>query len=247
MMSELKHHGVQGQQWGVHNGPPYPIQPGHGVKIDKGVKFKRLTRFDESAAKGHAYVTYLKEDQERYKGFFSTLLKASHPGSTVFEVSSSAAKDLVSPSQQERIDTFIKLYQNNRVKMGKELGTYHKKNEYQSGLRLLSEKHYQKKYSDLKGDDLVKKGYSTFVKTIGGNEEIRSMYFKELQKKGYNFIRDDQDSGRRGIAPTIMMNREKNLRYEGQKEVSADEIIKAYRNRGGFVSKDQRHKEWESR
>ena len=247
MMNELKHHGVQGQQWGVHNGPPYPIQPGHGVKIDKGVKFKRITRFDESAAKGHAYVTYLKEDQERYKGFFSVLLKASHPGTTVFEVSTSAAKDLVSPSQQERIDAFIKLYQNNRVKMGKELGSYHKKHEYLYGPRLFSEKFYQKKYSNLEDGDLVKKGYSTFVNAIGGNEKIRSMYFKELRKRGYNFIRDDYDSGRRAVSPAIVLDRDKNLRYEGQKKVTVNEIIKAYRNRGGFVSKDQRHKEWESR
>lgn len=33
----LQHHGVKGQQWGVNNCPPYPMQSGHGVKINKGV------------------------------------------------------------------------------------------------------------------------------------------------------------------------------------------------------------------
>ena len=246
-VDHLEHHGIKGQQWGVHNGPPYPIQPGHGVKIDKGVKFKRLTVNDEAVAKGHAYVTYLKEDQARYKGFFSVILKASHPGATVFEISVSAAKDLISPSQKQRIDTFMKLYQNNKVEIGRELGAYHKRTERNAGLRFLPKWYYEKKYSDLEGDEVVKKGYRTFVKAIGGNEKIRNMYFDEFRKNGFDFIRDDQDSGRRGISPSIVMDREKNLRYEGRKKVSADDVVKAYGKYGGFVSKNDKHKEWESK
>ena len=32
---ELAHHGIKGQEWGVTNGPPYPIDPKKAAKLEK--------------------------------------------------------------------------------------------------------------------------------------------------------------------------------------------------------------------
>lgn len=34
-MRELYHHGIQGQKWGVRNGPPYPLDKGRKQKVTK--------------------------------------------------------------------------------------------------------------------------------------------------------------------------------------------------------------------
>lgn len=36
----IEHHGVQGQKWGVRNGPPYPLQPGSRTNETKGFSEK---------------------------------------------------------------------------------------------------------------------------------------------------------------------------------------------------------------
>jgi len=69
--SELYHHGVQGQKWGVRNGPPYPINPSkHTVFISGSSKTqskdseyyrKRLPKdikniIDDHISKGHKII-----------------------------------------------------------------------------------------------------------------------------------------------------------------------------------------------
>lgn len=243
----LDHHGIKGQQWGVMRGPPYPIRKGNGVRIRKGTKFQRLSTRDESDAKGHAYVTYDKEDNERYKGFFGQQLKTKalfQKNAKVYVHQIEAAEDLRSPSQQERIDIFLDLYAKNS-EIGKELGSYHKKEEWH-GHAYGPEFYYRYKYSRLKGRDKVEKGYKTFVKAIGGNENIRNQYFAELRKRGYNMIRDDQDSGVQGVTPSIILDREKNTKYVGKRELGIKEIAKNYKKYGKYLDKKRRHREWES-
>lgn len=62
---ELYHYGVKGMQWGVRRD-----RKTGKVTIKKGTKINRLSVYDERAAKGHAYVTYLNSDTKHYKGFF---------------------------------------------------------------------------------------------------------------------------------------------------------------------------------
>lgn len=143
-----------------------------------------------------------------------------------------AAKDLVSPSKKERVDTFLELYKNDPA-IGKELGKYHKQNSKAP----LPSKFYEVKYSRLKNDKLVDKGYDKFVRSIGGNEYIRSEYFKALSKKGYDFVKDDMDAGDGfGKAPSIIFDRQKSTNYEGRKELSNDEIRKIWKEEGTYIT-----------
>lgn len=239
----LSHHGIKGQQWGVTHGPPYPIQPGAPVHIKKGTKLHRLSVYDESKSKGHAYVTYNKEDVNRYKGHFGTLLRLTKR-KKVYMHDLEASEDLNSPSKKERINTFIDIYSKDKENVGKILSDYKQQTENPL-LKFVPAKWLQKRYSDLKGNDLLKKGYNTFVKAIGGNQQLRNTYLSKLKKKGYNFVQDDQDSGNKGVEPGIVFNRKKSLKYKGKQEVTVKEMGRNLVKYGIHVKGKQRHREWE--
>lgn len=44
---ELYHHGIEGQRWGVRNGPPYPLKRGKLSKIKSKIK-NRFTKVPET-------------------------------------------------------------------------------------------------------------------------------------------------------------------------------------------------------
>lgn len=99
----LAHHGIKGQQWGVQNGPPYPLDPKEHAKVVKksnkqikrsrklakkgirdqflnqehvipaGTKVYRTTSDPNEPAGGHKYVTYLDEDRNFYRGSIGTV------------------------------------------------------------------------------------------------------------------------------------------------------------------------------
>lgn len=231
---ELKHHGVKGQRWGVRHGPPYPIDPKNpgDIRIKSGTTFKRLSIYDESESKGHAYVTYLKNDSRHYKGFFSARLKAIHKGKEVYSIDLKAAQDLKAPSKQKRLETFLELYKNDPA-IGKELGKYHKGDNH--FFTPLPRAFYEMRYSKLKDDKLTTDGYDTFVRAIGGNEYVRSKYFQTLAKQGYSFVTDDMDAGRFGKEPSIIFDREKNTTYIGQNPVSTREMMTIWRKEGTYM------------
>lgn len=55
----LVHHGIKGQQWGVRNGPPYPLESGRGIK-------KALKRNENRVAKAyHDYQKYSALDRRK--------------------------------------------------------------------------------------------------------------------------------------------------------------------------------------
>lgn len=226
----LSHHGIKGQQWGVRHGPPYPIDKDNAsVTIKKGTHFRRLSMYDERHSSGHAYVNYLKDDIEHYRGFFTARLKALNKGAEVYSIDMEARSDLKAPSKNERIKTFIELYSKDKT-LRKELGRYHK--EDTGRVTPLPKIFYEWQYSHLKFDDISKKGYDTFVRAVGGNEYIRSKYFEALSKKGYSFVTDDMDAGRFGKAPSIVFDRSKDTVYIDQKPVSLKEATEIVKRRG---------------
>ena len=238
--SFLMHHGVKGMQWGVRNGPPYPIdQSNHPVYIKKGTKIHRLSIYDERGSTGHAYVNYLKSDARRYEGFFGARLKALNGGTKVYDVELEAKKDLFAPSKQERVKTFIELY-NEDPRLRKELGAYHKEDWHD--FTPLPKSFYEQEYANLPVDAVKTKGYETFVRAIGGNEYVRNAYFKRLTEKGYHFVTDDMDAGVFGKAPSIILDRKAAVKYKGQKELSNAQIQSTWKREGTYLSESIRRK-----
>lgn len=225
----LSHHGIKGQQWGVRHGPPYPIQKGSGVTLRMGTKISRLSIYDESIAKGHAYVNYNNLDKDHYKGFFAARLKAVNKGANVYAIDFTASRDLHSPSEQTRMQTFKDLYKND-PEIRKELARYYKSNHIKWAPDFI----YERKFKDLDGKKLEKLGYDTFVRSIGDNRrKTREKYFAELVKQGYDFVMDDMDGQhmlKYGREPSIIFDREKSLIYQGQTEVGWREIRKNLQN-----------------
>lgn len=220
-------------QWGVRNGPPYPINPkDHPVFIKKGTTFKRLSVRDESVAAGHAYVTFLKGDTEHYKGFFGARLKAMNKGAKVYSITMNAKEDMLSPSKTERVKAFLELYKEDPI-LRKELGSYHKSDSHY--FTPLSRSFYEKQYSKLDGEKLRKKGYDTFVRSVGGNEYVRAKYFTKLAQMGYSFVNDDMDAGRFGKAPSIILDRQKSVEYRGQDELPLSEILRIWKREGTYI------------
>ena len=44
--SELYHHGIKGQKWGVQNGPPYPLNK-NGIREDTRINKSNLDKINE--------------------------------------------------------------------------------------------------------------------------------------------------------------------------------------------------------
>lgn len=236
---ELYHHGIKGQQWGVSHGPPYPVnKDNHVTRIKAGTKITRISRYDESKSKGHAYVTYNNLDKERYKGFFAGSLNANpwKKKTKVYQVEMEAKKDLVAPDNETKRKFFKEMYAGDK-EFRKQLGDYHKDNKLHTHA-FLPRKFYEKKFSELNQYQLDDIGYKTFVSALGGNEYIRSAYFNKLAKSGYNFVNDDLDAGKKfGKEPAIIIDRKKSTKYLGQRELSSKEINENWRKYGTHLRK----------
>ena len=233
----IAHHGIKGQQWGVQHGPPYPIDKDtNKIVVKEGTVIARITRYDESKSKGHAYVNYNKQDIQHYRGFFAALqrTKNGHFGHNkpIYSVKLTAKEDLISPSEKERVDTFIELYKDDPT-FRNELGGMYKKGFRKWG----SKKKYTEKFANLEGDGIANIGFEAFRKGMGGNVYTRSAYFKKLSDKGYNMVLDDLDGGVFGREPAIVFDRNKSLNYEGQSKLTNKEINREWRRSGTKIDK----------
>lgn len=230
-MKSLSHHGIKGQQWGVKHGPPYPIQKDNGVTLRMGTKISRLSIYDESVSKGHAYVNYNNYDKEHYKGFFASRLKAVNKGAKVYSIEFTAKQDLRSPNYCTRMQTFKDLYKND-PEIRKELAKYYKSNH----IKFAPDFIYERKFKNLNDKQLEKFGYDTFVRSIGDKKrKTREKYFAELVKQGYSFVMDDMDGQhmlKYGLEPAIIFDRDASLKYQGQSEVSVREMMKNFKKYG---------------
>lgn len=237
MGNELYHHGIKGQQWGVRHGPPYPLDGTGDITIKKGTKFKRLSIHDENAAAGHAYVNYLKSDAQHYRGFFAARLRVLNKGAMVYSIELEANKELKAPSKNKRVQTFYNLYKDDPI-LRKELGKYYKSDYH--NFTPLPRAFYERKFNKLKPNELENLGYTTFVRSVGGNEYVRNRYFNELAKQGYSFVTDDMDAGRFGKEPSIIFDRQSSTSYLGQTPLSTKEIMSIWKKEGTYLKDEKR-------
>lgn len=186
--------------------------------LKKGTSIHRSTYDPEDGKKeGHAFASFKTKDAKGY-AFRNKLISG---GKKTFDLSMVATEDLISPSKKERVDTFVKLMQNDP--------------EFNKAYQT-QKKMYQLLRNRDKADKIYKtvseleKEYNMFSVSLGGSEELRKRYFSELNKKGYNMVIDDADASIIADSPIIVFDRQKSLEIVSVNEVNRDYLRQIGKN-----------------
>ena len=107
---ELAHFGVQGMKWGVRkvvdqsSGRKAIDYTTEGFVIKKGSEMHRISGVMNEINKGSGYASFLEEDAKVYRDIGKVFSKV---GLKQFDMTLKVKKDLVSPSQKERVNVFL--------------------------------------------------------------------------------------------------------------------------------------------
>ena len=215
--TQLQHFGVKGMKWGKHKSYDSSEDKKtvntkqEGFRLAKGSELHRTTSNENEPNSGHAYVSFKPKDIRAYAKM--SKLDSAIGRKKTYDMTMKVTKDLVAPSKEERVSTFVQLVKEN-PKFSK---------EFEEAAKEYSPSYIKSRYDNLdsKSDADVKKMYETFAITLGGNPKLRDEYFNALQKKGYNMIVDDADAQIHD-SPIIIFDRNN---FEVNK---VSEITKAY-------------------
>lgn len=194
----LAHHGIEGQKWGVRNGPPYPID--HSV-LRKGTRINsvssKYTNSDEYKNNGRWMYTYRDDeewDSKVYKGPFAKYLVLNRGAQFVKEHQYETVRDLKMPTKQQRIDEFKKL---DRKQVTKDMETIRKMLVEQNIGSEQEQKNYRNfDVNNMKTEEDYKIGYDIFSHAMEASWYFPSTrdYMKNISDK-YDAMVDDNNQG----------------------------------------------------
>lgn len=203
-----------------------------GETFAKNSSFRRVTPDSKETLKGNTYVSNLLKDSEFYRASIPSVgpnakgfgggrkeYKQKH-----FEIEMRATKKLSSPSEKERIDSFIELMEEPSVKMkGKKAPI--------TGRAYLEKMGYKPLFKRYETKELAFRAWDDFVSSQGDQKNpLATAYFDKIKSKGYNVVIDDNDKGRYTQKPLVLLDPESTVAIKNVKQLTTDEINQAQRN-----------------
>lgn len=226
-MNYISHHGIEGQQWGVRNGPPYPLDKATKKKVNKEVLrqliIARKPLEDHTLPKGtgvyrvtpkiddtvkYKYVTYTDHDNDIYRGGW---VRKSNNADSAYQQTYKTNSELKIAGLNTVNKEAAKILLKNE-KLGKESIKDFYNLAY--GNRLFPEELKEviddnlKNYKNISTDELVFK--STY--SLGMNPALKEKIADSLRKQGYNAMSDRAAIGgergwrREGYDPLIILD-----------------------------------------
>ena len=237
--NELYHHGIPGQRWGVRRGPPYPIED---TVLRKGTRLNSVNNdgsrkgLKKRQKAGRFVYTYNPDDEwdnKVYKGPFSVFLNkwaSNYAKSIVYEHQYEVVEDLKMPTEKERLDGFIELYNTKKMSVVNDL-TQTQKWANQAGVGG-SKESKTVDLKNLKSESDYKAAYELFNRTLESYWKYASTnsYMKMMSKK-YDAMVDDNNVNVYNNAhdPVIVFNAKKLKEIGDVRMVEFDEIVNNYR------------------
>lgn len=236
--SELRHHGIEGQRWGVRRGPPYPIEDN---VMRKGEHLRSVESRYGDAEKykksGRAVYTYNANDEwdnRVYKGPFSKYMVMYRGARFVAEHEYELVKDLKMPTRKERMDEFKDIYTSD--KYGKKA-----RKEMQKVLRQLimfqvgddeEQKAFKKlNLNNIKTEEEWETAYKVFNHAMEASHSFKTTqeYMNRMRSK-YDAMVDDNNQGRYNAAhdPVIIFRADEALKTVSTRFLTADEVVESY-------------------
>lgn len=191
--------------------------------VKKGQTVGRVTQRKDETLRDKTYVYYKPGDADAYKSVMTLPLIGGGGRKTYknsYEHTFKSLETLRSPSEKERVDAFIDLFDNPSITM---------KNGKQVTGREYMKNVYPKEVKSLTAHQLGLRAYKAFSESQYVDTPLTSAYFKSISDKGYNSLVDDNDRGHLAEAPLIILNPNGTLKRMSIKPLSADDINNAQR------------------
>ena len=214
--SELEHHGIKGQKWGVKKKKSYSDVINSLSDKDFVSNSKNAYRISDKKEKlnnSPTYVTLSKKDRANYIVAFSLFFDK------MYSVNMKTANKMISPSERKRVKAFIDMYKNDpsvKDTLVKDSGKTHMIKSL-----VFNKKHFDKMYSKMDDAELATKAYKDFSLDLTFNKKLTDKYADKFKDKGYNSLIDDHDvSNGTSKNPLIVFDAAKDLKISDYQTIS---------------------------
>lgn len=248
----LQHHGIKGMKWGVrrfqnedgtltakgrkrYGEDRYKVYDDGRIEIQKGAELQRIVDgyVSKDGIKGSTYASIGKNDNNQYMNIL-----AKSGTSKVLKLT--AKTTLKSPSSDEAANIYANVLRNNpkALKEFKEMKTFAEDSGAVKDFDSVLNKALSGKATAKETKELYTLANYLFVYD-DQIETSKSLFYKEVQNKGYNMLRDEYDSLSGVVkSPIILLDGESSVSIKSSKIVSdsmtkkADKYVEQYEKRG---------------
>lgn len=202
------------------------------VKVQSGQDITRITLRKNEKFRDLTYVAYKPGDVNAYRSAMPAAgtLGGQKKYKDAYEATYKSLETLRSPSEKERVDAFISLFDTPSVKL--------RDGRTVTGRKFLADYSiYSREAKTLNAQQLGLKTYTDFLRTQWMDIPINEAYFNKLRAKGYNAVVDDNDRGHLAETPLILLNPNGSLKKLSVKKLTADDVNNAQRKLNNTQSK----------